>query len=260
MMKDRYRIGEVEKLLGIPRSTIRFYIKKGILRVDKDKSNGYRYYSREDMREITHLAMGRSYLDLSLDDSHHRIHAASLDDFHKIFYSQEEKLTRRILKDKRSLEILSIYNRMLERIKKYLNKFEVIKTEDFHIFSEEYIFDLRTTVIEAGFTTGLFHIDGKTVTPVFKGFCSLVHDMDKYLVSSEDFSCRDETVAGTSYLYTVFKGGGDMSSPDILEEILVSAAALGYNIEGNCYLSYLLEVAKEETKEYFYEVYLPLSS
>ena len=39
------------------------------------------------------LAMGRSYLDLSLDDSHHRIHAASLDDFHKIFYSQEEKLT-----------------------------------------------------------------------------------------------------------------------------------------------------------------------
>ena len=27
-MKTKYRIGEVEKLLGVPRSTIRYYIKE----------------------------------------------------------------------------------------------------------------------------------------------------------------------------------------------------------------------------------------
>lgn len=29
-MKDRYLIGEVEEILGVPRSTIRYYIKKDI--------------------------------------------------------------------------------------------------------------------------------------------------------------------------------------------------------------------------------------
>lgn len=49
-MENYYRISEVEKILGIPRSTIRFYIKKGLLNVGREEENGY-YYLRNRICE-----------------------------------------------------------------------------------------------------------------------------------------------------------------------------------------------------------------
>ncbi|MGL4402475.1 MAG: MerR family transcriptional regulator [Fusobacteriaceae bacterium] len=49
MEKEKYSIGDVGKITGIPTSTLRFYEKEGLLpKVDRDK-NGIRSYSKDDL-------------------------------------------------------------------------------------------------------------------------------------------------------------------------------------------------------------------
>ena len=43
IMADKYRIGEVAKLLGVTTSAIRFYEKMGMVKPEKNVENGYRY-------------------------------------------------------------------------------------------------------------------------------------------------------------------------------------------------------------------------
>ena len=44
-------IKEIEKLLEIPRATVRFYEKEGLIAPDR-KGNGYREYSEEDVEKL----------------------------------------------------------------------------------------------------------------------------------------------------------------------------------------------------------------
>lgn len=48
-VKEYYLIGELAKYFGISCDTLRIYDKMGILPARKDKANGYRYYTREDL-------------------------------------------------------------------------------------------------------------------------------------------------------------------------------------------------------------------
>lgn len=47
-----YKIGEVEKILGITRVTTRFFEKKGIIKSERDNRNNYRYYKAKDINKL----------------------------------------------------------------------------------------------------------------------------------------------------------------------------------------------------------------
>lgn len=56
MKNDLMSIGEIADFFGISRKAIRLYEKKGIIRpVEVDASNGYRYYSTEQVRQLNTL-------------------------------------------------------------------------------------------------------------------------------------------------------------------------------------------------------------
>ncbi|MBR5328813.1 MAG: MerR family transcriptional regulator [Firmicutes bacterium] len=253
-MKDRYRIGEVEKLLGIPRSTIRFYIQKGYLHIDKDESNGYRYYSRKDLREIMHLVVGRSNLHLNLDESHQRVSASSLDDFRQLFFNQEEMLTQRIREDRRSLEVLSIYYRMLSKIQRSENKFTVIHPGEITVFPEEYIFSAHTTIIDAGFATAIFTGDSDSLR--LSGIHSLVFEGDRYLVSDNDLAKQTETISPQTYLNIVIKSDKEIEDPEALYPVLKRAAEEGYKTNPPYFICNLFKLEEPEKRQYYYDIYL----
>lgn len=47
--KEKYSIGNVTKITGIPTSTLRFYEKEGLLPKVKRDKNGIRIYSKDDL-------------------------------------------------------------------------------------------------------------------------------------------------------------------------------------------------------------------
>jgi MerR family copper efflux transcriptional regulator len=49
---NKYSIGEVAKITGLPAKTLRFYEEKGVIKGALREENGYRYYSEENLEEI----------------------------------------------------------------------------------------------------------------------------------------------------------------------------------------------------------------
>lgn len=66
MEEHKYFIGEIANMLGVSSDTLRHYEKKGILTARR-ASNGYRYYTAEDIPQMTSILYHRK-MDLSLQD------------------------------------------------------------------------------------------------------------------------------------------------------------------------------------------------
>ena len=68
MKNDLMLIGEIADFFGISRKAIRLYEKKGIIKpVKVDASNGYRYYSAEQVQQLNALLELKA-LGFSLDE------------------------------------------------------------------------------------------------------------------------------------------------------------------------------------------------
>ena len=59
-------IKEVEQLLEIPRATVRFYEKEGLVNPSRE-GNGYRDYSDEDVEKLKKIVILRK-IDMSVED------------------------------------------------------------------------------------------------------------------------------------------------------------------------------------------------
>lgn len=66
MKKKEYLIGDVASMIGVSRDTLRFYEKKGILAARK-KENGYRYYSEDDIFELSSIFYHRK-MNIGLEE------------------------------------------------------------------------------------------------------------------------------------------------------------------------------------------------
>lgn len=68
--KKWYTIGEVEREIDVPTTTLRHWEKEGLLTPDRDPENGYRRYSREDIRRLLIIRSVQSsvfFLDIVRD-------------------------------------------------------------------------------------------------------------------------------------------------------------------------------------------------
>jgi len=61
------KINEVEQLVGITKKNIRFYEEQGLLNPDRNRENGYRDYSDEDVRTLEQIKLLRK-LGLPLEE------------------------------------------------------------------------------------------------------------------------------------------------------------------------------------------------
>lgn len=254
-MKNHYRIGEVEEILGVPRSTIQYYIRKGYLNINKD-SNGYRYYTRSDMREILHLIIGRSNIRLNLDESVQRTEVESLGEFRRLFYHQEDFLVRRIKEDRRSIEIIQIYYRMLNRIERYENRYTILQMKEIYFFPERYIFQAHTTIIDTGFVTSIFEREKDGVS--FRKAGSVVFNEDRFLLSDEDFAKKEMTFPWQSYLYTVVRTTKDIEDPTVVLPALNYAEEQGIALDSHAILCNLFRIEENGEMIYYYDLYLPI--
>lgn len=255
-MKDRYLIGEVEEILGVPRSTIRFYVKKGLVSVEQDEDNGYYYYTLKNIRELSHLLVGRNRLHLNLKDSQHRTTVSTLAEYHEIIYRQEKELLESIAKARRSLDVLDIYEQMFYRIKRGLGKISVLPENTYYFFPQKYVFNSKTSVIDIGFPTAVFLREKQE--SVFDGFLSMVYKRDVHLLDDEDLSQVQYVLKDVRFVATVVKTDRDYDDPRIMSSALNWAKRNNVSLKPPFYVNYLTELTDGGERCFFYEVLLPM--
>lgn len=65
--KKKMKINEVEQLIGITKKNIRFYEEQGLLCPGRNRENGYRDYSNEDVKKLEQIKLFRK-LGLPLEE------------------------------------------------------------------------------------------------------------------------------------------------------------------------------------------------
>lgn len=121
-MKLFYSIGEISKLYDISVDILRHYDKIGLLKPVLKKSNGYRYYSSEQIWTINNI---RSLRNLGI----------SLDNIKKFLQERDIKATRNIIDYQ-----LQVVNNNLQEILKLKNLL-LLKQEKLNYFEKEIQFN-----------------------------------------------------------------------------------------------------------------------
>lgn len=112
----RYRIGDVEKILGVPPVTTRFFEEKGIIHAQRGE-NGYRSYETFDLNKLFTYRVYRS-LDFSLDTALELVDGGPLENLGRRVLEQEACIVaekRRLQRVLRRLDYMkSLFARMDE--------------------------------------------------------------------------------------------------------------------------------------------------
>ena len=84
--KKWYTIGEVEKEIEVPATTLRHWEKEGLITPERDPESGYRMYSREDIRQLVIIRTVQSsvYFLESVKDIIEKINEHSFTEARKI--------------------------------------------------------------------------------------------------------------------------------------------------------------------------------
>lgn len=56
---NKYTIGQVAKITGMPAKTLRFYEEQGVIKSADRQENGYRYFTDENLEEIRLIKYAR---------------------------------------------------------------------------------------------------------------------------------------------------------------------------------------------------------
>ncbi|QIB70067.1 MerR family transcriptional regulator [Aminipila butyrica] len=93
---EKYKIGDVAKMLGITPEAIRFYENHGIIKPQKDDNTGYRYY---DVWDIHMLIRARSYRQFgySLSDTVKMLNDYGTDEFIGHLEEKEQQIQQEII-------------------------------------------------------------------------------------------------------------------------------------------------------------------
>lgn len=120
--------GQVSKLFGISKDTLRHYDKIGLLKPDVNKSNGYRYYSEAHLEQLT-LILSSKDLGISLSDIKYTIDTENIHEYKKLVNKQEQLIAEQIeiLKVKQSHLIK--FDAVLEEIIDYENEYDFSKLQ-----------------------------------------------------------------------------------------------------------------------------------
>lgn len=113
-MEKYFLIGDVSKLMNIPKSTLRYYDEKGILSPEIKGENGYRYYSGEQLIILKEIKMMRN-LELSLDDIKKVLTSNATDDTLEML----DKALVRVREEINSLQLIE--KSILDDIRNYHN-------------------------------------------------------------------------------------------------------------------------------------------
>lgn len=111
----KYKIGEVSKILNIPKGTLRFFETKGIVTPVKDCENNYRYYEAWDINYLIEYQRYRSF-DFDTNETQSILHS---DDMGTL----KERMTTKLGEIDRKLQY---YKLLKEKSESYIEQLDYV--------------------------------------------------------------------------------------------------------------------------------------
>lgn len=126
-MKKLFTVGEISKMFGISRDTVRLYDKRGILSPAKSNINNYRYYTREDLIFFYHIGTLKKF-GLPLNMIKMLLYEGNLNSCAKTISLQKQVIENKIIELIRLKQMLSDYENTLNEAVNNLNIIKICES------------------------------------------------------------------------------------------------------------------------------------
>ncbi len=274
---ERYKIGDVARLLGIPVQTLRYYEDKGLVRPIKDDKTGYRYYTAWEIDRLLDSLQLRN-LDFSINETESILKSNSLEEIIGKYTDQEKNLIRQIQRQKRLLFILSRQKQKLQTFQQLEGQFIIRNSPDLLFHRHR---------IQGTFQSSDGNTSLDALIPEMESWLALMPDvMPTFLLplsqlkpdtremghwwglstalfgSFEKEAYLDgpnEYLPARKSMYTVFSVSEKGKFPEVFfDEIYTKLMELGYSANGSPVGRQIIKTETEDSMMRYYEVWIPL--
>lgn len=129
-LNKSWSIGEIANLFDLSPETLRYYEKIGILSITKNKTNGYRSYSYEDIVILMDILFFRQ-LDVPLKDIDEIIKTKNLEEIILLLKAKQQLLSRKMAEIQRQQAILAKVVVQYEDSLEKVAQFKLVSTPKF---------------------------------------------------------------------------------------------------------------------------------
>jgi len=260
------RIGEAARLLGMTTECIRYYEYQGLIRTQKEEKSGYRFYDRNNIRELINIQFLRK---LGFGIAQIKQIAAASNKAQLMDMISEEK--KGILESIRGQQLLLAKLDEMERVS------HLVETEQGNCsIRPSPAFFIMAEIPEGSLTalkgSHLF-CGGIGDFCTFGGFSAL--DRDRWVVHKEYvllqrkfaanlnidesfFDLNKKVIKSKRCGYKVCRSGAIKDFHHVITELLLWIRSGGYTNTSDPMINHLLTISGESGIEEYYEVFIPI--
>lgn len=273
---DKYKIGSISKILGIPVQTLHYYESCGFISPEKAENSGYRYYDAWDINFLLDSKYWQSY-GYSTADVEKMINTDSIDDIQTKLENQEQFLMDKLCFYQNLLEQVTKEKNRLSKIPMSLGAYEIKKSplllfdsyriRDYYESSKnnEELPKIHDWIQNFPFVQPTFTINQNTINPrnsdslEYKWGFSISPSKCKELNIS--FSSKPDILPAQTCIYTVFQANGrNTFVSSLFEQVFNPIWKKGYDITAMPIGRLIIRAHSTDSYKRFFEIWVPIDS
>ena len=133
MGNNSFTPGQIREMLDLSRSALRYYIRKGLLDVEKNDENGYHTFTSNNLSDLRDISYLRQMLDFSIDDIQDCFNAVTPDEYEAVFTRRKALLESEIAQKQLQRDRLTEWEKYLSRLKRTPDSVSIVEFEPFEI-------------------------------------------------------------------------------------------------------------------------------
>lgn len=263
--EKRYSTGQMEKIFGLSRDTLRYYEEKAIIEPEK-KDNNYREYNAWDIYTlfVTDFYKKRA---LSIKEIRKLQAGSTLGEMEKLLENKEEELKESIQKQKQMLKRIQKTNEFCKVLESHLNHYcfkNLPLYEIQHEFSNFLAFNEYQDIlqrVESDDEDIMTHIMRNIIFNETKILGSKMYIVKK--VKSEQKDNHKKYIKPSKCMYTIVEDGRYHNVPDkIMSNVFESSKQWAYEhgvkLVGTAFANMRLIAYCDKKERSFMEIYMPI--
>lgn len=272
---QRYRIGEVSKILNIPVETIRFFEQKGVIHPVKDEWTNYRYYNMHDVNRLLEYRKYRE-LEFSLNESVDIMKNTNFNCFIEKLHEKQEEAERKA----RYYELKSIklqnYQNVLKNMPLIIGEYPIVNRPEGYYFIQRYydaggFHSERAEDLEGCFDEIMkYYTFVENIFRVRKEWFYSQRQIEEFQwgftikkkwadALELQISPRMEHITPAKSIYTILQvEGNQFFRPELLQPIFQHMERQGYVLDGDVFGNHIATVQEQGKELRYMEVWVPI--
>lgn len=265
--KKEYFIGDIASIIGVSRDTLRFYEKKGILSARK-KDNGYRYYTEDDIFELSSIFYHRK-MHIGLEEIEHLWSGTSTyEQSAQIAKQKIEEEETKIREHQQVLSRLYMFQEECRKIQQNLDRMSVRAFPDAYVIEtcasqqegliQWFYLSQVSPGLDMTYTYDSFSFADHTLT--FQNSSLLLYkEPAGALTASLDLTAYPQT-RSVDCLYTLVESPTKVPEPQLIENMIAWGQEQGLKAGSIVTSNYILHSMRDGVFHFYLELYIPVIS